>query len=416
MEKKKLHDEIIKKLLEKHFSGKSFKENSESAKPSLSTDEIDKIVHGSKDWEHYGGSRANFNDPCFVESINGILEELQSEGYVKLVKEKNGDSLYKRVYLEKEKVDEISSKTGYISRINTEKQIEDVLLKYKGIPLICRYVEEQLALLHTHKKVKYAEIKGNLNIKRLDDILKGAASVLEQTEEIYQRNLSMELYGDSKVLEGILDPICKVLVECLDDEAFKIMDNPKEILKNFNVLPNPGYIYLCGKANIELKDGSQYIVKNSPIGFPSSSVKEIISIGIGNEKIYTIENLTTFHSEGLDGFKIYLGGYHNRARSEFLKAVYNQNPGKEYLHYGDMDSGGFYIYERLKRDTKIPFYPYRMDVEAIKTKRHNWKPLTKNDIIRLQSILKNDSMNQFHELASYMLSHNCKLEQESFYQ
>ena len=100
MEKKKLHDKIARKLLERHFSGKSFKENSESAKPSLSTNEIDEIVHGSNDWEHYGGSRANFNDPCFVEEINGILEELQSEGFVKLIKEKEEDSLYKRVYLE----------------------------------------------------------------------------------------------------------------------------------------------------------------------------------------------------------------------------------------------------------------------------------------------------------------------------
>ena len=50
MEKKRLHDKIARKLLEKHFSGKSFKENSESAKPSLSTNEIDEIVHGSNDW------------------------------------------------------------------------------------------------------------------------------------------------------------------------------------------------------------------------------------------------------------------------------------------------------------------------------------------------------------------------------
>lgn len=415
MEKKRLHDKIARKLLEKHFSGKSFKENSESAKPSLSTNEIDEIVHGSNDWEHYGGSRANFNDPYFVEEINGILEELQSEGFVKLIKEKEGDSLYKRVYLEKEKVSEICYEVGYISRTETERQIEDILLKYKDMPVISQFVEGQLALLHAHKKVKYAENKGKSNIKRLDDILKGATAILSQTEEIYQRNLSMELYGDSKVLEGLLEPICKILTECLDDEFFQSAEKPKEILKTFNVIPNPSYIYLCGKADIKLQHGDQYTLKGSSIGFPSSSIKEIASMTIEDKKIYTIENLTTFHSEELDGFKIYLGGYHNQVRSEFLKIIYDQNPDKEYLHYGDIDSGGIYIYRKLKKDTKIPFRPFRMDVESIKKKKDSWKPLMKNDIVRLQSILKNEEMEEFHKLIAYMLEHNCKLEQESFH-
>lgn len=136
---------------------------------------------------------------------------------------------------------------------------------------------------------------------------------------------------------------------------------------------------------------------------------------IEDKKIYTIENLTTFHSDKLDGFKIYLGGYHNQVRSEFLKIIYDQNPDKEYLHYGDIDSGGIYIYRKLKKDTKVPFRPFRMDVESIKEKKDSWKPLMKNDIVRLQSILKNEEMEEFHKLIAYMLEHNCKLEQESFH-
>ena len=55
---------------------------------------------------------------------------------------------------------EICHEVGYISRTETERQIEDILLKYKDMPVISQFVEGQLALLHAHKKVKYAENKG----------------------------------------------------------------------------------------------------------------------------------------------------------------------------------------------------------------------------------------------------------------
>ena len=59
--------------------------------------------------------------------------------------------------------------------------------------------------------------------------------------------------------------------------------------------------------------------------------------------VVTIENLTTFNAFKCENsFAIYLGGYHNTSRRNFIKKVYEQNPDKQYLHFGDIDAGGFY--------------------------------------------------------------------------
>ena len=58
--------------------------------------------------------------------------------------------------------------------------------------------------------------------------------------------------------------------------------------------------------------------------------------------------------------------------------------------------------------TGIRFMPYRMDVETLKANLKYTKPLTENDRKRLLAL--KDS--EFGETISYMLEHNCKLEQE----
>ena len=57
----------------------------------------------------------------------------------------------------------------------------------------------------------------------------------------------------------------------------------------------------------------------------------------------------------------------------------------------------------------IQFLPYKMDVETLSTNMGCWKKLTDNDIKRLRKI----EDKEFQGLIDYMLSNNCKLEQEA---
>ena len=56
-----------------------------------------------------------------------------------------------------------------------------------------------------------------------------------------------------------------------------------------------------------------------------------------------------------------------------------------------------------------------MNINILCNFRDKCKKLTERDKIRLKSILTRNDMLIFHEVAQYMLEHNCKLEQEMLY-
>jgi len=124
----------------------------------------------------------------------------------------------------------------------------------------------------------------------------------------------------------------------------------------------------------------------------------------------TIENLTTFHRfNKKDVFAIYLGGFHNSARRNLLKKIYSQNADVEYLHFGDIDIGGIYIYEHLTKKTCIPFKPYMMNEEVLSLYGEYSRRLTENDKKRANKLMKTS----WRDLVDYMMANDCKLEQEA---
>ena len=258
------------------------------------------------------------------------------------------------------------------------------------------------------------EVQGNeLDMDKMKAAVKSA--LLNQKKEIYLRNLSMEIYGDSKVMENIIKPICDLIIAYADADDFKASENSTDILAFFNVLRNPSYIYFKGTGTITFISGDTYNLFGNSIGIASNELSMIKKIEIENSEFITVENLTTFHTMESNAFLMYLGGYHNSSRAEFLKKIYENNPDIEYHHFGDIDAGGFYIFRRLKEATGIPFTPYKMDQTFLNENNKYWKPLTKNDIARLSSIAGREDMNEFKEISEYMLTNNCKLEQEAMH-
>ena len=176
---------ILKKLLEKYYSSKSFTENSERAKPALSLNDINNLVKGEKEWEQYGGNNPSTNLPDFIDKINNILENMEKDGYVILKKDKKNPDLYSRIYLNKDSIPNICKYLGINSREDEEEKIKDVLKHYENNILLSDYVKDQYNIMAKHQVVKYAYVKGQLNISRLDNILKGVDAVLSQMKEIY---------------------------------------------------------------------------------------------------------------------------------------------------------------------------------------------------------------------------------------
>lgn len=106
-----------------------------------------------------------------------------------------------------------------------------------------------------------------------------------------------------------------------------------------------------------------------------------------------------------------MGGFHNSVKRDFIKLLYEQNPSKLYYHFGDIDAGGFYILEHLRKKTGIEFEPINMDRNTLEKYKRYWLELSKSDRIRLERIEKNNS--KYSEAIRFMLDNNCKLEQEA---
>ena len=124
----------------------------------------------------------------------------------------------------------------------------------------------------------------------------------------------------------------------------------------------------------------------------------------------TVENLTSFNRiNKLGTFYIFLSGYHNSAKQNFLKKIYRQNAEKEYFHFGDIDPDGFYIFENLRSKTSIAFKPYKMGITELEKYSDFTKTLEENDISKAKALIDKG----YHkEIMEYMLKHNQKLEQE----
>lgn len=124
----------------------------------------------------------------------------------------------------------------------------------------------------------------------------------------------------------------------------------------------------------------------------------------------TVENLTSFNRiEEPDTFYIFLSGYHNSAKQNFLKKIFCQNSCKEYFHFGDIDPDGFFILENLRAKTNIDFKAYKMGIPELKKYSAFAKSLEENDIVKANTLITKE---KYAEILSYMLHNNLKLEQE----
>ena len=223
-------------------------------------------------------------------------------------------------------------------------------------------------------------------------------------EEISFRKFSEKILNDTKKLIKYKKRILHIVHDFYDDS----LENEDEVFEVFYIRKNPAYVYIRGNAIfkinnqlIDLKQMKQYFV------LPSLCIKDLTIQNIDAKQVMTIENLTSFHDLSLnDNFYIYTNGFHNYAIQQFLIKLYDfLGDEVNYLHFGDIDAGGFHIYNDLCKKTHIPFQTYHMDVDTLKKYYIYTKKLTKNDRKRLKSMKNN-------EVITYMLKNNVKLEQE----
>ena len=364
-----------------------------------------------------------FNESSLAyEEIHSCMKSLEEQGLVTIVW-KNGkkDHIIEKVLLNEKNVEKVYAYMKRKPRKEYVKEhlqlLEEEKKKYQT-PVVQGFLDYLKERLTAGKSVKeFIDIE---DPGQTSKILKAVGELEKNREGCYIREFSIRCFGNSKTFESMLGVVGKILVRF--GEGFEDMDI-YGILAEYSVYHTPDYVYIKGKGELIFEDDPDSVINLSclkqGIGLSGEDLGKIrIRKNSGIKKILTIENLTTFFRwQEKDSLMIYLGGYHNSVRRKLLELLYQDFPEAEYLHFGDIDVGGFEIYRDLCRKTGIPFKTYHMGVEELKKYEAYTRELTGNDRKRLEALIqKVESEGKDTRVLLYMKEKGRKLEQEGIRQ
>ena len=379
---------IINKLLDKFERSKSFIGDNK-----VNQRFIVKVSSLFPQYEDHSNYEA-FN------SINEAIDILARKQFV--FAEANSAKVFKDIVLNLNSLEQAYKYVGRSPKKDTHSSVLHLMEKYKSRnAILLKYCIAQCERIALNKPVQFF----NNDLSELENILIAVDELLKVDIETFVRDFSIRVFKDSKIFEVLSSKVINLLYE------YGNFPEKEQVIGNLNIIKNPTYVNFKGSGSITLNEQIIDLTKLSgDIAISSTILPDVRTIDVKGKAVITIENLTSFHTfNDKDMFAIYLGGYHNSVRRESIKRIHHQNPDKIFYHFGDMDAGGFYIFEHLKGQTGVEFRPYKMDIPTLKEYFQYTKRLTENDRERLLKLRDSN----FSEVINFMLENNCKLEQEA---
>lgn len=362
-------------------------------------------IKPEKLYKKYSANDGDFEE---ITKLNQAVEELFQKGFVARETETFGTQLH-CIYLIDEKIQDIeqylADKYGYVPKDMKIEKLKELVDKYQNASSICKKECAKLTEYIKNRKIPK-------NIDELDNILKAIAFIETNKQDLYIREASSKIYGDSKFFENeILQSVCSIFRKYSNRDSDNELSD--EILLDYHIAKEPQKLCIKGNAIITIS-GKQIDISGFQDGieFLASDLINIQSVKIIALKFMTIENRTSYlryHAENVVTF--YLGGYMNRYQRDFLKLVYAFNKDITYEHFGDIDAGGFWIHHNLCEVTGINFGLFGMSVDELQNDTYALclHELSSNDRNRLTEL---KTINTYAEVVHYMLVQNVKLEQE----
>ena len=397
-----IQKQILQKLLTKYESSKTYK-GTNSVVQNFSIKPADIFKEYEKD----------STDINAIEDFEKQCKLLESEGLIQLAWK------YERI----SKIISIATEENW-NKIRIILGVKDKNTRLKEEITFYSSVSEKTSphkIIKDFCKTQIERLQGGklaeYSLEDANNIIALLSFILQNKNEILERELSISVLANSKSWESkyktkILRILKKsgyfnsLIENCADEKEVN-----KVILEECNIFANPSYVYFKGNGTILFENGNNTkTCSEIPFAISSASIGKINSFEITDSKIMTVENLTSFNRiNNSDTFYIFLSGYHNSAKQNFLKKIYRQNAEKEYFHFGDIDPDGFYILGNLRSKTNIPFKPYKMGISELEKYSDYTKTLEENDILKAKALI---DKGHHKEIMEYMLKHNQKLEQE----
>ena len=382
--------------------------------------------------------------------IHEQLADLESRGLVQLIWSKSNSSILEKVRLSTEPAHIEEAYRLLVRTRETDKDavMRNICLRYEVlrdkspayVPAaeidnddVCdiwlgAFLDDILRRLDEHKSIKrYADKDDPEAFERLCMML---YALPRSREDVYLREFSAAVFNDSKTAEQLIGRAAAVIRGYSSNTHMSMLEDMTndEILEYYGVYRNPAWTYVKGCGRIRFGSRTGYLgIRNlsEGIGLTGRDLRCVEwDPDCAPARVVTIENLTSYYQwnvkEGETGscsdtLIIYLGGYASPVQREFLIGLHSAYPDADYLHFGDIDAGGFRIWRSLRKGTGIDFKTLGMNIETWQNAvdSGSGKPLTSEDINALTAMKQDPYYAGQHELFENMLRRSIKIEQES---
>lgn len=388
---------IVNALLKKYYKRKAIHKDAEINR------RID--LPATKILKDYSDYNVNLNEK---ELVNKAIISLEEYGFITVSKLKLSED-FEKIYLcvdNVESLEEYAAKNlDIIPRSFAVDELKSIIKKYRNKGEIVNYYIDELENTIQNKSIR-------LDVMKEEDILKIITFLENNKEFLYIREVSMLIFGDSKYLENYRKTqVCSILYSYYVKNGEDVF-REENLLERFNVYDIDQEI--CIKGPVLIGFENKTIDIDGLTGGVSFSIKDIDKIKrivVNSDRIMTIENKTSFLRMNQGDCYIYLGGFATKPQVTFIKKLIENNPDKRYLHFGDIDAGGFWIHKKLCEQTNMKFDLFCMDKKTLQNDNYKdyVKSLTENDVVRLTNLKDNS---EYQECIEWILKNNFKLEQE----
>lgn len=364
------------------------------------------ILKPQEAYKNYADNNADIGEKQRLdEAVNTLMDlGMVTADYLKFSTD------MEKIYLCEENMDVVygylKDSYGIVPQNVLSEQVKRLVQQYSSSGVLVQHYADTI-------RVQIEDPRLQIDLSRIEANLQMLHFLENNKEDLYVRELSSLVYGDSKWFEqNNYEEICNIVREALQMPREETERND-DILTHYHVTPTEQEIIIKGDWEIVWDDCVLETAKlKGGIGISSSDIKDIQKITVHAANLMTIENKTSYQRmNDSNSTMMYLGGFASRCQIDFLRRVIADNPAINYYHFGDIDIGGFLIHHHLCKAAGREFKLYCMGIEQLMDERFSkcLKPLTDNDLNRLQGLTEEVL---YRDVAAYMKEQRVKLEQE----
>jgi len=247
------------------------------------------------------------------------------------------------------------------------------------------------------------------------DLLAALLALSTLQAETPHRVFSVRVFNDSKRFDDLRPALIRLARQA--NPEWKSFTN-EDLLRELNLVANPGYIHLSGNWQFTTIDGEILSLNGfSPsVGFPAAQVASIQTVAVRADSVLCIENLTSFYEfiratrRTAPHAVICLMGNPSPAIRRLLRLIPEETKIKL---WSDMDYGGFNILSQLRKQISARVEPSLMDVSTFEKYAKLSHPLSQTDVRNLKRLALHANLRDVRPVIEHLITHGLKLEQEA---